>query len=83
MTMEAAGSYLDHLRPDEQLHRSIEDVCVQLEKEGWRVRNRTQRALRYWCPTSRCGKHQLWVDLEALTDERLSFQLARSCFTFG
>lgn len=83
MTMEATGTYLDYIRTGERLHQSVKDICVQLEKEGWRVEKRLGSALRYWCPRH-CGRsHGLWVDLAKLTDERLEFQLARSCFTFS
>ncbi|GAB6937061.1 hypothetical protein JCM11754A_05840 [Isoptericola variabilis] len=83
MTMEATKSYRDYLEPGESLCRSVEDVCIQLEKEGWRVQTRTDRGLRYWCPSSRCGRHHLWIDLENLTDERLDFMLRRTCLTFN
>ncbi|MFE6969556.1 hypothetical protein [Isoptericola sp. NPDC057653] len=84
MTTDQEGSsYRDFLKPGEKLSRSIEDVCIQLEKEGWSVTTRLARGLRYACPETRCGKHNLWIDTVTLVEERLDFKLRRTCLTFN
>jgi len=75
------GSYTDFVEPGE-LDRSIEDLCIQLEKEGWRVKKRDRRGLRYWCPARTCTGHELYVDTAKLVDARLEWQLENSCLTW-
>jgi hypothetical protein len=81
MGHEAQGSFSDYFSLGE-LPRSIEDVCMQLEKEGWQVATlMSDRGLRYWCPCSR--RHQIWVDSKkALSQEILDIYLDRTCLTF-
>jgi hypothetical protein len=63
------------------LHRSVEDLCIQVEKEGWRVKWLRGGKLRYWCD---CDKqHQVWIDTAAeLLDPRIDFLFNRTCMTF-
>lgn len=63
------------------LHRSLTDLCTQLEREGWRVHCLRGTRLRYWCACDR--QHQIWIDTASpLVSERLEYQLRASCFTF-
>lgn len=84
MPDEATGKFEDFVDlTQENIHRSIVDVCHQLENEGWRIARRADRGLRYWCPaTNGCTGCQIWVALTPLVDERLDFYLDRSCFSF-
>lgn len=74
-------SFRDHLRDGEALHRSVVDVCSQMEKLGWVVKVRNARGFRYWCLCSR--EHSVWIDTAAITDERLEFLMRTTCLTFN
>lgn len=74
------GTVYDFVAQGEELHRSVLDVCAQLEAEGWVVVKRASRGLRYWCPCPR--RHGLWIDTEPVKEERLEFLLRKTCLTF-
>lgn len=80
--MEGRGaSYVDYVDEGEELHRSVHDVCRQMEKLGWTVVCRSARGFRYWC---NCPiQHQVWIDTAPMTDERLEFLHRRTCLTFN
>lgn len=84
MSVEATGTLEDYVDlTQEDIHRSVIDLCHQLEREGWRVSRRSVRGLRYWCPKNGCNGCEAWIALIPLVDQRLEFLLRRlRCFTF-
>ncbi|MGN8245220.1 hypothetical protein ACTHAM_002339 [Cellulomonas soli] len=76
------GSYTDFLTPGEVLHRSVEDVCIQAEKQGWRVQKRDQRGFRYWCACPGARQHSVYIDAAEMRYERLDFLLEKTCLKF-
>jgi len=78
---ERGQSYRDYLQDGESLHRSILDICEQMERTGWICVKRDRRGFRYWCP---CAKqHNVYIDTAPITEERLEFLLNRTCLTFN
>ena len=76
---EAGTSYTDY---GLVLERSIEDMLIQMEKEGWRVHCLRGTRLRYWCSCQR--QHQVWVDTDAvMVDERIDFLFNKTCISFN
>lgn len=74
-------SFREYLEDGEFLHRSIEDICDQMERTGWTIQHRSKRGFRYWCPCSR--QHNVYIDTAPITEERLDYLLSRTCLTFN